>query len=146
MAPNQSTSLATTRWVIIMMYVGSLIVYPLIGANVKIAPSLSPDNVSLLGSVLLAVGLADYVISLFLERKLLAQARSHIGHGNPAGPAAFLVAALGVSLAVYGFVLTMLGAPSWGLALYALCFAHGVHLALRWPHYEHAAEPRYPNQ
>jgi len=47
---------------------------------------------------------------------------------------------LGASLAVYGLVLAVLGAPGWGYVLFVLCLVQGMHLMIRWPDYERAAE------
>ena len=70
------------------------------------------------------------------KRRFLARAQV-----NPHAvvTAAILVAAIGESMAVSGLVLALLGVNAWALALYALCLLHGIHLALRWPDYEHAA-------
>jgi hypothetical protein len=60
---------------------------------------------------------------------------------NPAGAAtaAILTGVFGESLAIFGLVLTLFGARSWGTLLYGLCFVHGVHLMLRWPSFERVA-------
>ncbi|UCC67044.1 MAG: hypothetical protein JSV79_07790, partial [Armatimonadota bacterium] len=84
--------------------------------------------------VLGTVAAVDYVLSLVLEQRLLAR-RAAGGH-SPVVTAAVLVAAFGVSLAVYGLVLTLLGEPKWGALLYVLCALHGLHLMIRWPRYE----------
>ena len=80
------------------------------------------------------------VVSLFLEGKLLRQARAL---GGPSGrssvvTAVIVVSAFGASLAVYGLVLTFLGAPGYGGMFYVLCAVHGLHLLIWWPRYGRA--------
>jgi len=79
------------------------------------------------------------VISLLVERRLLAQARD-AGAPQSVVTAAVVTAAFGASLAVYGLVVTVLGAPAWGAAFYVLCAVHGLHLMIRWPSYAQAVE------
>ena len=45
---------------------------------------------------------------------------------------------LAAVLAVYGLVLTLLGAPRWGAMFYVACALHGFHLMVRWPRYGRA--------
>jgi F0F1-type ATP synthase membrane subunit c/vacuolar-type H+-ATPase subunit K len=98
-----------------------------------------PDTLRLLALALVMIGIADYAISLVLEHKMLAQARAIRRHSLVL-TTAIIVAAFGAGLAVYGLVLTLLGAPSWGAVLYVLCAAHGLHLMMRWPRYVRASE------
>jgi hypothetical protein len=126
------------------MYVGPLVVFPYIGRYVEPGVTLDAEMLRVLGLVLGVVGLADYGVSLWLERLMLRRAReAGEAAGKTVASTAIIVAALGVSLAVYGLVLTLLGAPGWGTAFYVLCAAHGLHLLLRWPRYESAAEGTY---
>ena len=135
----QVTSLATARWIVLVFYLTGLAVYPLVGAfAAPKAPPVPPETLRLLGQVLLAAGVADYLASLLVERALLARA----GNGNPqavAARTAIVVGAFGESLAILALVLALLGAGAWSVPLYGLCFLHGVHLALRWPSYVTAA-------
>jgi hypothetical protein len=70
---------------------------------------------------------------------LLAQARD-AGAPQRVVTVAVVTAAFGASLAVYGLIVTLLGAPAWGGVLYVLCAVHGLHLMMRWPNYAAAAE------
>ncbi len=133
--------LAMARWIATIMYVVSLVVFQLVGRAVDSPVRLDATTLTGLAYVLLAVGIVDYCLSLFLEKKLLAKAHSGAGEAsNSVVSAALIVSALGVSLAVYGLVLTLLGTPAWGALLYVLCALHGLHLMLRWPEYVRAAE------
>jgi len=135
--------LATARWIVTLMYVVPLVVFPVVGRMVKVGAAVDAEGLRVLALVLGIVGLGDYAISLVLEQRFLAQARARAetksGH-NAVVTAALVVAALGASLAVYGLVLTLLGAPKWGSLFYVLCAAHGLHLMVRWPRYARAAE------
>jgi hypothetical protein len=133
--------LAAARWIATLMYVVALVVFQLVGRLVAVPVELDATTMRVLAYALLAVGIMDYGLSLFLERKLLARARA--GGAQAASsvvPAALIVSALGVSLAVYGLVLTLLGAPAWGAVFYMLCAVHGLHLIIRWPDYARAAQ------
>jgi hypothetical protein len=141
MQGNRTLSLGVARWIVIALYFSGVVIYPVIGAAVTIRPAASAQALRLLGPLLLAAGVVDYIASLILERTLLSRARPATG-GQTAAVTAVIVSAFGESLAIFGLVLSLLGLPNWGLALYALCFVHGVHLGLRWPHYERAAESR----
>ena len=131
----------TARWIVTMMYIGPLVVFPFVGRAVKSPISVDPQALRMLAIILAVVGLTDYGLSLFLERWLLARARSGSKAGaDPVVTAALTVSALGISLAAYGLVLTLLGAPRWGAMFYVGCALHGFHLMLRWPGYSRAAE------
>ncbi|MFB3882661.1 MAG: hypothetical protein ACE149_15450 [Armatimonadota bacterium] len=131
-------ALGTARLIATLMYVGPLVAFPWIGRFVKVGEPLGPNSLPVLGAVLLVVGIVDYGLSLFLEAKLLGQASERGPQGVVA--AAVVTAAFGASLAVYGLVLTILGAAVWGSVLYVLCAVHGLHLMVRWPSYAAAAE------
>jgi len=135
---TKQLSLSTARWIALTMYFTGLVTYPLVGVLVKLPPPASPDLLRVLPMILLAVGVADYIASLVIEGIVLAQAKRT---KNPSGAAtaAIITAACGESLAVFGLVLTFLGAGNWGMPLYALCFVHGVHLMIRWPGFERVA-------
>jgi len=135
---TKQLSLSTARWIALAMYFTGLVTYPFVGALAKPAPSASPELLRVLPMILLVAGVADYIASLVIEGMLLAQAKKT---KNPSGvaTAAIITAACGEGLAVFGLVLTFLGAGSWGVALYALCFVHGVHLMIRWPTFERVA-------
>jgi hypothetical protein len=135
---DRDRSLGTARLIATMMYVGPLVAFPWIGRLVKVGASLDPKVLPVLAAALLVVGIVDYGASLFVEAKLLAQARGRGSQGLIA--AATVTAAFGASLAVYGLVLTLLGARTWGSVLYVLCAVHGLHLIVRWPNYTQAAE------
>lgn len=132
---TKQLSLSTARWIALALYVTGLVTYPIVGALVKTTPTLAAEVMRVLPVMLLGVGVADYLLSLVLEGMMLAQARKT---GNPSGAAnaVILTAAMGESLAVFGLVLALLGMGSWAVVLYALCFIHGVHLAVRWPNIE----------
>lgn len=145
-------NLATAQWIVTFMYVIPLVVFPFVPRIV--APNFDMDatTLSVLAAVFLVAGLADYGVSLFLERLLLAKARAVVdpaqtdraatsfpSNASPVLTAALVVGGLGASLAVYGLVLTLLGARVWGAVLYVLCCVHGFHLVIRWPRYSRAA-------
>ncbi len=135
---TKQLSLSTARWIALAMYFTGLVTYPFVGAFVKTTPSLPAEAMRVLPMILLGAGVVDYVFSLFIEGMMLAQAKKS---GNPTGVANAVVlsACFGESLAVFGLILTFLGAGSWGVALYALCFVHGVHLMVRWPNFARVA-------
>lgn len=146
-------SLASAQWIVTFMYVVPLVVFPFVPRFVRADLDVDATTLSTLSVVLLVVGLADYGVSLFMERLLLAKARptgdagradgvsaGGFGAVSPVVTAALVVGGLGVSLAVYGLVLTLLGARVWGAVLYVLCCVHGFHLLTRWPRYSRAAE------
>ncbi len=136
-----SQPLATARWIATLMYVLALVAFQLVGRLAAAPLEVDAATMTVLAYVLLAVGVVDYGLSLLLERWLLAKARSSAGGASTAVvSAALVVSALGVSLAVYGLVVTLLGAPAWGALLYILCAVHGLHLIIRWPEYQRAAE------
>jgi hypothetical protein len=134
-------ALATARWIATLMYVVALVAFQLVGRLVAVPVELDATTIKLLAYVLLVVGITDYGLSLFLEGKLLARARAGgVQVASAVVSAALIVSALGVSLAVYGLVLTLLGSPTWGALFYMLCAIHGLHLIIRWPSYASAAE------
>ena len=135
--------LARAQLVATLIYVVPLVVFPMVGRMVKVNATLDAEGLRVLALALGVAGVADYGISLFLEQRMLARAGAEAeaeGSQNPVMIAALVVASMGASLAVYGLVLTLLGAPGWGAALYVLCAAHGLHLMIRWPRYARAAE------
>lgn len=134
-------ALATARWIATLMYVSALVVFQLVGRLASAPVELDAATMRVLAYALLAVGIVDYGLSLFLEKKLLAKAQSGGAEASSSVvSAALIVSALGVSLAVYGLVLRLLGAPSWGAVFYMLCAIHGLHLIIRWPDYARAAQ------
>ena len=135
MERESAKQLITARWIVTLMYIGPLVVFQFVGRAVRPSPSLDPQTLGILAAVLAVVGLTDYGLSLFLERWFLGRPRAG-GSAAPVVSAAFVVSALGVSLAAYGLVLTLLGAPRWGAMFYIACALHGFHLMLRWPRYE----------
>ena len=136
---QQQKALGTARLIATLLYVAPLVVFPWIGRTAKVSASLDPKVLGILVPALLFVGVTDYVISLLVERRLLAQARD-AGAPQSVVTAAVVTAAFGASLAVYGLVVTLLGAPAWGAAFYVLCAVHGLHLMIRWPSYAQAVE------
>jgi len=141
MKAHNGRSLDTARWIAIAMYVAGLVIYPVIGVSVKPSTNVEPDVLRLLGPLFLAVAVADYAVSLVLERIMLARARGRAEGTATAFTTALIVSACGESLAVFGLVIHLLGAPNWALALYSLCAVHGLHLMIRWPEYDAAAGP-----
>ena len=163
MKVNRSHSLDTARWIAIAMYLSGLVIYPVIGVSVKPMTNVDPEaafnpngNPSTPLNVLEAMGAEDntdfssdpdvesvqcLMFSLLLERILLARARGRAGGAAAAFTTVLIVSACGESLALFGLVIHLLGAPNWALALYSLCAVHGLHLMIRWPEYEAAAGP-----
>jgi len=141
MKANRSHSLDTARWIAIAMYLTGLAVYPVIGVSVKPTTNVEPDVLRLLGPLFLVVAVADYIVSLLLERIMLARARARAGGAATAFTTVLIVSACGESLALFGLVIHLLGAPNWALALYSLCAVHGLHLMIRWPEYDAPAGP-----
>ena len=133
-------SLAAARWIATFMYFTALGVYPVIGSVVSVQQPLEDEVLRVLGPALLAAGVGAYAVSLLLERLLLAQALSRPDREAKVATTAVIVAALGESLGVFGLVLALLGSSSWAWGLYALCAAHGLHLLVRVPRYNRAAE------
>jgi len=136
---QQQKALGTARLIATLLYAAPLVIFPWIGRTAKVSTSLDPKVLGILVPALLFVGVTDYVISLLVERRLLAQARD-AGAPRSVVTAAVVTAAFGASLAVYGLVVTVLGAPAWGAAFYVLCAVHGLHLMIRWPSYAQAVE------
>ena len=134
-------ALGTARLMAALLYAGPLVVFPMVGRAIQGSGGVEAGTLGVLTVALGLVGITDYGVSLFLEAKLLERARAAGPSGRPSVvTAAILVSAFGASLAVYGLVLTFLGAPSWGAIFYILCAVHGLHLVIRWPRYERAAE------
>ena len=141
MQGDSGRALAQARLIAMLVYAGPLVVFPIVGRAAKASVSVDAEVLPVLAAVLGVVGVVDYGLSLFIEEKMLARARSGGRQSQNAILAtAVVVAAFGATLAVYGLVLTLLGAPGWGSAFYVLTAAHGLHLVLRWPRYERAAE------
>ena len=136
---QRDSMLGRARLIATLLYVAPLVIFPWIGRTAKVSTSLDPKVLGILVPALLFVGVTDYVISLLVERRLLAQARD-AGAPQSVVTAAVVTAAFGASLAVYGLVVTVLGAPAWGAAFYVLCAVHGLHLMIRWPSYAQAVE------
>jgi len=141
MKVNRGQSLDTARWLAVAMYLAGLVIYPVIGVSVKPMGEVDPEVLRLLGPLFLVVAVADYAVSLVLERIMLARARARAGGAAAAFTTVLIVSACGESLAVFGLVIHLLGSPNWALALYSLCAVHGLHLMMRWPEYEAAAGP-----
>jgi hypothetical protein len=122
----------------VAMYVVPLVVLPLIGTFVKAPHPYPAASMRLLAPILAVVAVGDYIASLVVERSFL---RSASERGIASGPAVALIvaAAFGVSIALYGFILSVLGAARWPLFFYALCFIHGVHLLARAQSYPRPA-------
>jgi len=135
---TKQLSLSTARWIALAMYFTGLVTYPFVGALAKTTPSVPADVLRVLPMILLGAGLADYIASLVIEGMILAQAK-RTKNPKAVATAAIITAACGEGLAVFGLVLTFLGAGNWGVALYALCFVHGVHLMIRWPSFARVA-------
>ena len=130
--------LSTARWIVLALYFTGLVVYPVVGGLVKLPRPAPPEALRILPLVFLIAGVVDYMVSLVIEAVMLAKARkaqSSIGAGN----VAVVSAGFGEILAIWGLVLTLLGAGSWGALLYGLCFVHGVHLMLRWSNFAEVA-------
>ena len=132
---ERGKTLGTARLIATLMYAGPLVIFPWVGRFVKTGMALGPKALAVLAPALLFVAVTDYVISLFVEARLLGQARDAGVAGKPVITAAVITSAFGASLAVYGLVVTMLGAPAWGSVFYVLCGVHGLHLMMRWPQY-----------
>jgi F0F1-type ATP synthase membrane subunit c/vacuolar-type H+-ATPase subunit K len=137
---EQQKALGTARLIATLTYAAPLVIFPWVGRMAIRLTPLEPKVQGILAPALLFVGVTDYVISLLVEARLLAQARE-AGAARSVVTAAVVTSAFGASLAVYGLVVTLLGAPAWGAALYLLCAVHGLHLMMRWPSYAAAAEP-----
>lgn len=132
-------ALGTARLMAALLYAVPLVVFPMVGKAIQGSGGVDADTLAMLVVVLGLVGIVDYGVSLFLEAKLLKRARLAGPSGrNSVVTAVILVSAFGASLAVYGLVLTFLGAPSYGAMFYVLCAVHGLHLLIRWPRYERA--------
>lgn len=134
-------SLSTARWVVLAAYLAGLVIYPLVGVLVKPVVSLPPELLRLLSMILLCAAVTLYIVSLIVEAMILARARRAENSGG-AATAAVITGAFGESIALFGLVLALLGAGSWGALLYGLCFVHGVHLMIRWPNLEAVTDGR----
>ena len=135
-------ALGTARLIAALLYAVPLVVFPMVGKAIQGSGAVDADTLPVLVVAFGLVGIVDYAVSLFLEGKMLRQARAVGGQSGRSSvvTAVTLVSAFGASLAVYGLVLTFLGAPSYGGMFYVLCAVHGLHLLIRWPRYERAAE------
>ena len=132
-------ALGTARLIAALLYAVPLVVFPMVGKAIQGSGAVDADTLPVLVVAFGLVGIVDYGVSLFLEAKLLKQARLAGPSGRPSVvTAVMLVSAFGASLAVYGLVLTFLGAASWGAMFYVLCAVHGLHLLMRWPRYGRA--------
>jgi len=88
--------------------------------------TLAPE-LQVLPPILLAVAVADYAASLFVERSIRA------GGPQRQSVAPIITAAFGVSIAVYGMVVWLLGASSgWFWLFVTIAALHWFHSALRW--------------
>ena len=145
MEGHRSKALGTARLIATLTYVVPLVVFPVVPRVVETEMSVDAQTLAVLAAALGLIGIVDHGVSLFLEAKMLARVQSGAGdRRSGVVSAAVVVSAFGASLAVYGLVLTLLGAPVWGAAFYVLCAAHGLHLMIRWPSYQRAAEgPAY---
>ena len=136
---QRQTALGTARLIATLIYVGPLVIFPWVTRMAKIPTPPSAKVMGVLVPALRFVAVTDYVISLFIEARLLRQAR-HLRAPQSLVSAAVVTASFGASLAVYGLIVTMLGAPVWGAVFYVLCAAHGLHLMMRWPAYQQVVE------
>lgn len=101
---------------------------------------------SFLPWVLLAVAILEYMASLILEAQLIREGKLRetartMSAGSLESAAivpAVVISAFGVSIAVYGMVLGLLGYWPWPWYFYGLGALHGIHLQLRWDRYEEA--------
>jgi len=141
METDSGRSLATARLIAIAVYLVGLVVYPLVGLLAKVKAGVSAETLALLGPAMLGAGVAVYVASLVVERVLLTAGRRGLATRRPVKvmSAAVVTAAFGESLAIFGLVISLLGAKGWGGLLYLLCLVHGIHLRMRWPSYEAVA-------
>ena len=137
---QRDDTLGTARLIATLMYAGPLVVFPWVGRLATAGKLANPKVVGVLVPALVFVAVTDYVISLLIEARLLAQARD-VGEPKKAViTAAAVTSAFGASLAVYGLVMTLFGAAAWGAVFDVLCAVHGLHLMIRWPAYQRAAE------
>jgi hypothetical protein len=147
-APNDGPrapqiSLGTARIIALLMYL-SVPVYAVVGEVAKLQRvSHAP---SIVAWALFAVAIADYLLSLLFEAKLLSgQWTRQSAPASPPRPsrstpvaAAIIVSTFGVSIAIDGLVLRFLSFSTWPWYLYGLSILHGIHLQLRWDRYEEA--------
>lgn len=112
------------------------------------SPIEASANLAILGPILFAVGIADYLVSLWLERHMLRSEALHqraeaMAVPRPeilVGVVAIAVAAMGASPAIYALVLSFFPDPASGwfwptLIISVIAFGH--HLT-RWEIYEEA--------
>jgi hypothetical protein len=77
--------------------------------------------------VLGLVAVADYIASLWVEKSVLARAPQ----GQTVAP--IITAAFGVSIAIYGIIVWLLGAAAaWFWGFVGLAALHWFHSAVRW--------------
>lgn len=138
MASEAARKLAGARWIAVGIYAAVLVIFPLVGRHVRLEASLDPAASRILLAALGMVAIADYALSLFLEERMLSGGGS--GRRAPPATTALVVASVGASLAAYGLVASLLIGQGSGFPFYALALVHWVHLMLRWPSYERAAE------
>ncbi len=135
MSSKPQLSLGAAGWIAAVMYLTGVVVLPLVGTFAK-APHPAPAAaLRVMVPVLAIIAVGDYLVSLLLERSLLRSIakRGAVLGFTTAGPGNVVVvtAALGASIALYGFILSILGSARWPLFFYGLCFIHGVHLLAR---------------
>ena len=120
-----------------IVYAGGIGVAFLLRYAVAPVTRLPAQQAQLLPLVIAVVAVTDYAVSLWLERMLLT------GHGLKPSAQRFVrqmpmvpslvCAAFGVSIAVYGAVLWLLGAgPRWWGLLVGLACVHWAHSFIRW--------------
>jgi hypothetical protein len=138
------TDPGTARIISALMY-ASIVVYMYIGSAVK--TPLATGLPEFLPWLILGVAIVDYAASLLLESQLLGERRLRTVATQQSGGSisaavivpAIVVSAFGVSIAVYGLVLGLIGFWPWPWYFYGLAALHGIHLQLRWDRYEEAA-------
>jgi hypothetical protein len=132
--------MSQARFIAIAIYLSGLVVLPSLGLWIKPPRPAPGELLRLLPLVFLVVAVTEYGLSLFLEARLLSVRIRPKQSQSPPFAAAIVSAAMGASIAIYGFVLGLLGAPGWAPVFYLASLIHGVHLMVRWPNLERAAE------
>ncbi len=132
---------AKVRWILVLFYVSGVVLYPLMAfvAGPK-TPRVPAETAHLLGPIFMMVALLAYALSLFLEPRMLASARTSGNRPGGALSAGIIVAACGEVPATLGLVLAMMGIRTWPPLLYGLTLVHGIHLLTRWGNYQEVAE------
>ncbi len=132
--------LLLAKGMLVYFYLAPLGIWALVGRVIAVHEvAVSSMAGRVLGPALVAVGAADYILSLVLERSMLRRAALRPDPAQGVFTAALAVGILGASLGMYGVLLSVLGLSGPAFILYAMCIFHGVHLALRWRDYEAAA-------